>query len=366
MESKMSKNAFQFTTLNNNADPTFNQLLGINNKGVIAGYFGSGTPPTTHPNKGYTLAPPYGQGDYTNENFPGSQQTQVIGINDPGLTVGFWADANGDNFGFVDHKGTFTDVVDPNAPIPSPGTPSVTQLLGLNNHGEAAGFYTDAAGNNHGFIYHIAGQTFAPVTIDGSTSVTATDINNNGEISGFYQNGTATDGFLDNHGKITTLTGPQGATDVMAFGLNDKGQVVGSFVDANGNTDGFLYNAKSHLYTTIVDPNAQPATPGGPTTTVVNGLNDKGQLVGFYTDANGNTDGMLVSTQGSPHSHLHDEFVKHGSPADLIPHANVPAVSGSAGWSGHDLQLPSDAGFAVPNPMTSAVPNFVDTHTHHA
>ena len=33
---------YTFQTLNNNADPTFNQLLGINNAGTIAGYFGSG------------------------------------------------------------------------------------------------------------------------------------------------------------------------------------------------------------------------------------------------------------------------------------------------------------------------------------
>ena len=79
-----------FTTLNDAADPTFNQLLGINNGGKIAGYFGSGAP--GHPNKGYTLTPPYGQGNYHNENFPGSVQTQVTGLNNKDLTVGFWAD----------------------------------------------------------------------------------------------------------------------------------------------------------------------------------------------------------------------------------------------------------------------------------
>ena len=33
--------SYRFETLNNNNDPTFNQLLGINDFGVIAGYFGS-------------------------------------------------------------------------------------------------------------------------------------------------------------------------------------------------------------------------------------------------------------------------------------------------------------------------------------
>jgi hypothetical protein len=34
----------------------------------------------------------------------------------------------------------------------------------------------------------------------------------------------------------------------------------------------------------------------GPTAmTVLNGINDKGQVVGFYLDANGNTDGLGVT-----------------------------------------------------------------------
>src|SRR6516162_8378074 len=62
--------AYTFTTLNDQADRTFNQLLGINGHHVIAGYFGSGAD-AQHPNKGYVLKPPYGQGSYTSENFPG-------------------------------------------------------------------------------------------------------------------------------------------------------------------------------------------------------------------------------------------------------------------------------------------------------
>ena len=37
-----SASGYQFRTLNDARDLTFNQLLGINNKGVIAGYFGPG------------------------------------------------------------------------------------------------------------------------------------------------------------------------------------------------------------------------------------------------------------------------------------------------------------------------------------
>src|SRR5438270_917290 len=103
--------AFSFKTLDDQADPTFNQLLGINNHGKIAGYFGSGA--AGHPNKGYTLVPPYGQGNYTNENFPGSVQTQVTALNNKGFTAGFWVDGKGNNFGFIQWNGVFTSYKNP-------------------------------------------------------------------------------------------------------------------------------------------------------------------------------------------------------------------------------------------------------------
>ena len=96
-----------FTTLNNQGDPTFNQLLGINNNNIIAGYFGSGA--QGHPNKGYLLAARSGL-MFRNENFPGAVQTQVTGLNDRAVTVGFWSGQNtasqtNDNFGFYTWHG---------------------------------------------------------------------------------------------------------------------------------------------------------------------------------------------------------------------------------------------------------------------
>ena len=106
--------ALMYKDIVNPSDLTFNQELGINNAGLIAGYFGSGG--IGHPNKGYTTVPPYTS--FSNENFPGSVQTQVTGLNNIGTTVGFWSDTNlggGDNnFGFVHQGGTFTGVNNPN------------------------------------------------------------------------------------------------------------------------------------------------------------------------------------------------------------------------------------------------------------
>src|SRR5215469_4918712 len=66
-------------------DPRFTQLLGINDHGIIAGYHGDENTEMT-PNKGFTLQIDDNKPKFTDENFPGSMQTQVIGIDNSGDT----------------------------------------------------------------------------------------------------------------------------------------------------------------------------------------------------------------------------------------------------------------------------------------
>jgi hypothetical protein len=93
-----------FLTLDNPADlvtPIFNNLLGINNQGLIAGFYGSGA--TNDPNQGFLLEVNHsGTGTFTAMDFPPSaqnpavhglplpqvSQTQVTGLNDHGIVVG--------------------------------------------------------------------------------------------------------------------------------------------------------------------------------------------------------------------------------------------------------------------------------------
>lgn len=278
--------SYTFTTLDDQADPTFNQLLGINSHNVIAGYFGSGAD-AQHPNKGYRLTPPYGQGNYLNENFPGSAQTQVTGIDNLGNTAGFWVTAGGTNRGFIEWNGVFTSYTNPATPHV---TGSVNQLLGINNAGTAVGFYNDKNGHSHAYALNQATGQFTPIHVPG-VSVVATGINNNGAIVG-----TATDAAHNTTSWLkigTSLTAFQfpGGTDTQAFGINTKNQIVGSYLDGAGVLHGFVLTnplgPASH-WQTIDDPN-------GVGSTVVNGINTAGDLVGFYTDAAGHTDGMLAT-----------------------------------------------------------------------
>jgi hypothetical protein len=274
---------YSFSTHGDKADPTFNQLLGINDKGQIAGYFGIGTSATVHPNRGYVVNPPYQQGDFKNENFPGAAQTQVIGINNSGTTVGFYADAAGDNFGFVLKGGIWTAVIDPNT-----GAGTVNQLLGCNNNGVAVGFYTDGNGNNHGYEFNFHTDTFSAVNVPGATSVTATGINAQGNVTGFYKGPRSggTRSFVRIGGQVRTFGAPTSG-NTTAFGINNSNEVVGAYVIGRGAravTHGFVRTAGS--FRSIDDPN-------GIGTTLVNGINDNGVIVGFYTDSKGNTDGFV-------------------------------------------------------------------------
>jgi hypothetical protein len=277
---------YTFTTLDDQADPTFNQLLGINNTNVISGYFGSGVVPA-HPNKGYVLSPPYGQANYTNENFPSSAQTQVVALNNMGETAGFWVNAHGTNAGFIERNGFFTSYVDPLTPA---GRGSVNQLLGINDSGIAVGFYNDANGNSHAYMVNQATGVFTTIPHQGK-STQATGINDAGDVVGFDMSAAGvTSSFLIKSGVVTRFQFP-GGSDTQAFGINRSDQIVGSYLDGAGVMHGFVLDnptGTTPKWHSVDDPN-------GVGSTVINGENDAGDLVGFYTDAAGNTDGMLAT-----------------------------------------------------------------------
>ncbi len=287
---------YQFRTIDNGADPTFNQLLGINQNGLIAGYFGSGA--MGHPNKGYLLAARHGQARYQNENWPESTQTQVTGLNDHGVTVGFWSTMNtanqmNDNRAFVSDRGYF---IDSDYPTDNPASPPVDQLLGVNDHNVAVGFYNDGTGNTHAYTFNIKGNEFNQVTPAGITNPTAAGINNRGDIAGFgtdsasdSSNGQVVGWLLRHNGQVTILNVP-GSSMTQALGINDSDEVVGVYQDGTGSNatmHGFTWTPM-HGFQTLDDPNGSGAT-------TINGVNDQGQLVGFYTDSAGNTDGLLAT-----------------------------------------------------------------------
>ena len=287
--SAASAQTFTFTTLDDPADPTFNQLLGINDGGTIVGYFGSGM--VGHPNIGYEIAAPYTK--FVSNNQPGSVQTQATGINNAGYTTGFWSDTNlgmGDaNFAFlrapIGHDFTYVSTIPPQ----TASVPRVSQALGINNSNVVAGFYADANGVTHGYTYGLSTGAYSVISYAFGDSLAVTGINDSGTTCGSVTTATGTFGFARNaSGGVFTRFEVPGSKNTQLFGINNSGVAVGSYVDSHNMTHGLYYVPATGSWLTVDDPDGVQGT-------VVNGLNNKNELVGFYTDAAGNVHGMIVT-----------------------------------------------------------------------
>jgi probable HAF family extracellular repeat protein len=104
-------------------------------------------------------------------------------------------------------------------------------------------------------------------------------INDHGTVVGSYVDiNTGTHGFVSMGGILTTLDDPIAVGVTAATGINDAGDIVGYYIDAAGVTHGFL--DVGGVFTMIDNPNALGVTR-------VFGINDLGELVGEYVDANG-------------------------------------------------------------------------------
>ena len=286
-----------FFVLDNPGDPNFNQLLGINNKGVIAGYFGDGT---VVPNNGYVLVP---RNHYAADNFTNlpsgdfASQTQAIGINNrrfPDI-VGFYTDnATGFTHGFLDANGTQAPVDDPAGSPPNVAAP-VQNLLGINDFGKAAGFWTDNNGHENGFVVELDTQSLTalkfieipPSTFPGAVATQASDITNNDGVCGFWTDANGNNhGFFGHLGQnyyTINLKIPNVAvTSVSAFGCNDRGEIVGSFTDSTGDVHGFLVAHGRYIQFDATGSSQTPAF--NVMGTFINGVNDEGDIVGFFSD----------------------------------------------------------------------------------
>jgi len=241
----------------------------------------------------------YSGGNYTTLDVPGSTDTILRGINNSGQIVGDYS-ANNVRSGIFYSEGIFTTL---NLPV----TSDSTIATGINNFGQIVGSYGPASGNNSFlysggsytlnllnqpdgindlgqiligqplggiFLYSSGVYTALNLSPPGSTGgVSVSGINNAGDITGTFRNGNGTfSGFLYSGGNYTILNDPLG-TNTRTFGLNNSGQIVGEYytTDAYGAHQGFLYS--QGVYTPLNFPSGVGTVPLG--------INDAGQIVGF-------------------------------------------------------------------------------------
>jgi probable HAF family extracellular repeat protein len=218
---------------------------------------------------------------YTLPLVGGSSETIAFGVTNNLTVTGFWLDSNSIENGFVgpadgsDYT-TFND-------DPTGGT----QPRGINKKGIITGIDDVGSGNPVDYIPYERARdgTITDVTMDGTAlNYLVQGINMKGTFTGSYENGSAQilgyTGKNAQYKKGITLPGIT-TTAVAGRGINDKGDIVGWYEDSNGLQHGFLLSGGTA--TTIDDPNG---------TTNVEGINNKGELSGLYTDSSGNRHGF--------------------------------------------------------------------------
>jgi hypothetical protein len=76
--------------------------------------------------------------------------------------------------------------------------------------------------------------------------------------------------------------------------INNRGDIVGSYTDANGATHGFVRSARGKF--TIID---DPSSTSSPPATFAQAINDWREVVGYWNDPNSNPHGFVRRVDGS-------------------------------------------------------------------
>jgi uncharacterized membrane protein len=147
----------------------------------------------------------------------------------------------------------------------------------------------DLGNTADGFL--LDNDVFTPIVAPGDVVETApSDLNNRGQVVGSYVFADrAGQGFLLDNGVYTPIDAP-GALATGPLDINNRGQIVGTYSNVSATAPltpplhGFLL---SHgVYTTI--------DPPGASSTLTFGISDRGQIVGGYFDADNIPHGFLL------------------------------------------------------------------------
>ena len=245
----------------------------------------------------------YSGGSYTTLDV-GTESPYVTGINNAGQIVGDYAGSSGGLHGFLATPPTATTYTFSTLNAPS-GTGG-TQAFGINDAGQIVGDYADSSGTEHGFLYSGGNFTYSTLDDPSATNGTAASwhqrlwARSSGSTLTAAARSTASlysGGHL--HSRSTIRRAPMAPRPI---GINDAGQIVGFYYDSSVTAHGFLYSGGN--YTTLDDPSGTKGT-------IARGINDAGQIVGYYFDSSGTTHGFLYS--GGTYTTLDDPLGTEGT-----------------------------------------------------
>lgn len=201
-------------------------------------------------------------------DVPGSLLTTATHINNEGQVVGYFSDATGDIHGFVYSNGTYSILDAPRA--------SQTLAFGINNKGQVVGYFIDSSGVSHNFVYSDRAYTILP-NLPGASGEGVLGINDNRQVVANFGDAAGHQyGIIYSRDSFTPITVPGASDTTYVTAFNNSGQMVGWFTNTAG-LHSFVYS--DGIYTILNVP--------GTSKTFAVDINNKGQVAGVFTDTMG-------------------------------------------------------------------------------
>jgi probable HAF family extracellular repeat protein len=167
----------------------------------------------------------------------------------------------------------------------------MSEARAINNRGEVVGVSTTTEGQRHAFLWTEAHGMIDLGTGEGDTSE-AVEINDRGQIVGTWRGSRTERAFRWQNGRMTTLQLPTGFGASRAYGVDERGQVVGLLWggDISGEPyyPGFRYDRNGmHVLPTWEGPCYGQYT-------IPYDLNTRGEVVGQIWNCNGSEVGGVL------------------------------------------------------------------------
>jgi uncharacterized membrane protein len=176
--------------------------------------------------------------DFTPIDYPGTSYTKPWGINDSGQIVGACCTTGSSFSGFLYSATSYSLVNFPSS------FPSNSAAAGINNAGNIVGTYEYLSSCSSppypcfaetGFIF--TGNNFEAFNYPNSFNTWLNGINNKSDLVGYYQStfpALTLRGFSVIGGQPTSFDAPQALGQTAAYGINDQGDIVGSYFGRTG------------------------------------------------------------------------------------------------------------------------------------
>jgi hypothetical protein len=212
-------------------------------------------------------------------------ETDSFAVNNAGMIAGDYVDAKNVQHAMILAGKKLTTVNHANCTTSGGFSSGAIAFYGINNKGAAAGWCTSTkTGLFEGFVY--AGGKFTAISFPKATATQALGINDKGDVVGLYlDSGSVQHGFVKKGSKYTSID-VSGDTSTEAWGINNKGQMAVFAINSAGGYDSFIYNGKT--FKKISDPSA--STTG----TIIRDVNNKGDATGAYFNSSSQEVGYLL------------------------------------------------------------------------